>query len=169
MVGKEKKRVMDDFGNIIYILAAIGWFFWNAYRKSQQGEKQNERNPHTKPSKPQTIDNESSDPFKSLEEMILEQINGEKDDPNPIPVEVTPKHQNQDKFLSMDLQHSHLPNDYKMSVGESGSHRVKRQVERLKEQEEIQEQSLLDELFPNEGFDLRKAVVLNAILERPYK
>ncbi len=169
MVGKEEKRVMDDFGNIIYVLAAIGWFFWNAYRKLQQGEKQKGRKSQEKTLKPQPFETERSDPFQSLEEMILAQINGQKEEPKPVHVETVPKHQNQDRFVNLDLEHSHLPHDYKMSVSESGSHRVKRQVERLKEREEIQEHGLLDGLFPQEGFDLRKAVVLNAILERPYR
>jgi hypothetical protein len=47
------------------------------------------------------------------------------------------------------------------------SHRIERQVRKL-EVVELEQESIMDSLVPN-GFDLRQAVVLNAILERPYK
>ena len=172
MVGEEKKRVMDDFGNIIYVLAAIGWFFWNAYKKSQQGKEKNSPKPqgHSTSHPTEVLEDE---PSRSLEDMILEQLGGKKEEPKPVTVETAsklpPQHRNQDKFLKTDLDHSHLADDYKMSEGESGSHRVERQVRRLKVKEVEKEESLMDNLFPDEGFDLRKAVVLSAILDRPYK
>lgn len=168
MVGKEEKRVMDDFGNIIYILAAIGWFFWNAYRKVQK-----EKEPGQETERSSRRDSSDKDgPFRSLEEMILDQMEGGRNAPEPVSVPSEVKepmtHVNQDKFLSVDLDHSHLPDDYQMSKSEGGSHRVKRQVERLRIKEPEIEESVLENLFPEDGFDLRKAVVLNAILERPY-
>lgn len=160
---------MDDFGNIIYVIAAIGWFFWNAYEKSQDGrpDGQPKSAPQPQPkSKRKTA-------FDTLEELIKEQM-GEEVTREPEPVVAKPepiqrKQRNRDKFLNLDRTHQHLSDDYVMSVGESGSHRVQRQVTRLKTEASIEEKSVMDELFPNDGFDLRKAVVLNAILERPYK
>jgi hypothetical protein len=167
MVGEEKERVMEDLGNIIYLIIGIGWFLWNAYRKSQQGKEQRKperQRPHSVPSE---TSEPSSDPFKTLEDMILEQLEGKKE-PVMDPVVIREKrHDNQDKFLNMDLDHSHLPDNYKMSVGEGGSHRVQRQVRPLNMVESEPENSVMDELFP-EGFELKKAVVFNAILERPY-
>lgn len=172
MVGQEKKRVMDDFGNIIYVLAAIGWFFWNAYKKSKQGKEARPTKPQ-RSSESQTTEETENEPFRSLEDMILEQLGGTEEKPKPVVVEAastnTPRHRNQDKFLNTDLDHSHLSPDYQMSVSEGKSHRVQRQVERMKVRAEEKEQSLMDELFPDEGFDLRKAVVLSTILHRPYR
>ena len=102
---------MEDFGSIVYVLIAIGWFFWNAYRKSQQGKS---KAPKPAPAQEyrdtrrQEVE-EESDPFKSLEDMILEQLEGKKK-PEPVRVESKPK-PNQYKFLSTDLTHSHLPDD----------------------------------------------------------
>jgi hypothetical protein len=157
---------MEDFGSIVYVLIAIGWFFWNAYRKSQQGK--------VKTPKPDPVPDyrdsgrheaeEESDPFKSLEDMLLEQLEGKK---KPQPVRVEPKPiPRQNKLQTSDLTHSHLPDDYQMSQSEMKSHRVQRQVKVLQE-EEVVEDSLMDKLLPN-GFDLRQAVVMGAILDRPY-
>ena len=150
-----------DIENIIYLVIGVGWFLWNAYRKSQAGKE---------PSKPKTRrqapadEQPSSEPFKSLEDMILEQF-GEKLPPEPVVVQST-VHKNQDKFLNSDLTHSHLSDDYEMSKTEMKSHRVERQV-RVLEVEEAEEESLIDQIMPN-GFDLRQAIVMNAVLERPY-
>ncbi|MCB9185975.1 MAG: hypothetical protein H6601_04440 [Flavobacteriales bacterium] len=161
-----------DIENVIYLLAGIGWFFWRAYRQSQKNEESakpaRNRKRHGRTDEPK-----SGGPFRSLEDLILEQMEQKKPEPEPVASKPTPyvsrRNQNQDKFLNVDLDHYHLPDDYQMSSGEGGSHRVQRQVHRLKEQHEEKEESLLESLFPEEGFDLRKAVVLNAILERPYR
>ena len=168
MVGEEKERVMEDLGNIIYVIIGIGWFLWNAYRKSQQEKGQRKPQRQMSQPTPTEMTEPGSDPFKSLEDMILEQLEGKKE-PVVEPIVVQEKrHHNQDKFLNMDLDHSHLPDNYKMSEGEGGSHRVQRQVRPLKMEESEPENSVMNQLFP-EGFELRKAVVLNAILERPYR
>ena len=152
---------MEDFGNIFYVLGAIAWFAWNTYKKSQGGKKKPATASSTKPtSRPVDTIEES----KSLEDMILEQFGQKKEEP----VQYQPrKHENADKFLDTDLTHSHLSEDYTMSVTEMKSHRVTRQVPKLKVEEEVEE-SVFDSLMPN-GLNLRQAVVLNAILERPYK
>ena len=157
---------MDDFGNIIYVIVAIGWFLWNAYKKSQEGKQQPKPQ---RESRPQVDPKEQESSWKTFEDMILGQLEGnEAPKPEPIAVEtVPPRHKHQDKFLNADLDHSHLPADYKMSVGERGSHRVQRQVTRLKVDVVEEQPSLMDGLFP-EGFDLKKAVVLDAVLNRPY-
>ncbi len=153
---------MDGIENILYVVIAIGWFAWNTYRK-MKGGKQNPAKPQTRRTQPTDASTEK-DPFKSLEEMILEQFEGvEELKPEPV---ATTAHHNQDKFLNKDLTHSHLPDDYQMSQDESKSHRVERQV-RVLEREEEQEESLIDVVLPN-GFDLRQAVVVDAVLNRPY-
>ncbi len=156
---------MEDFGNIIYILIAIGWFLMNAYKKSQQKKQQQAEKQYQGGQVDEEHQSERT-PAKSLQDMILEQLGGKVEETQP----VVPKpmaHKNEDKFLSTDLTHSHLPEDYKMGEGEMRSHRVERQVRKVVI-EEKEEESLMDRLLP-EGFDLRQAVVLNAILDRPYK
>ena len=151
---------MEDFGNIVYVLAAIGWFFWNAYKKSQKKAKpQKAPQGRTEPRQAET----ERGTIKSLEEIILQQLEGHKE---PVP-EVEPVKVKDDGFLRSDLTHSHLAADYQMSQSESKSHRVQRQV-RLLVKEEEDEESLIDRILP-EGFDLQQAVVLNTILERPYR
>lgn len=151
-----------EIENIIYVVIGIGWFVWNTYRKAKAG-KQTQPKPKRRRQAP--VDSEpAAEPFKSLEDMILEQF-GEKKTPEPVVVE-SRKHENQDKFLSHDLKHSHLPDNYQMSKSEMASHRVERQVKRV-ENEVVEESSLLEEILPN-GFDLRQAVIMNAVLERPY-
>ena len=149
-----------EIENIIYLVIGVGWFLWNAYRKSQATKKTS--SPKTTRQVP--VDEPASEHFKSLEDMILEQF-GEKQTPKPVVLETT-EHKNQDKFLSSDLTHSHLADDYEMSKTEMKSHRVKRQV-RVLQVEENEEESLIDQIMPN-GFDLRQAVVMNAVLDRPY-
>ncbi len=152
---------MEDFGNIVYVVAAIAWFAWNTYKKSQQGAEKQPQSASKPKRQVQTYDEQ---PSRSLEDIIMEQLEGRKaPEPKPIPVA---RSNNQDKFLNTDLTHSHLSERYKMSSGEMKSHRVQRQVQKL-EVVETHEENLMDRLMPN-GFDLRQAVVLNAILERPY-
>ena len=155
---------MEDFGNIVYIIAAIGWFLWKTFKKSDGASA-------GKPSKTPSGDagnrQERPTTFESLEEMIREQLGEQKQpelEPKAVPVPV--QRDNRSKFLSSDLTHSHLSENYKMSVTEMKSHRVQRQVQPSKVKEEYQE-TLMDQILPN-GFDLRSAVVLDAILKRPY-
>lgn len=153
---------MEDFGNIVYVVVAIGWFVWNTYKKSQGGKSK------AAPSSPkptrQTVQ-ETHEKSKTLEDLIFEQLRENRPKPEPIKYE-SKKHLNQDKFLNTDLTHSHLSQDYQMSRSEMESHRVERQVRKL-ESEENNEPSVIDDLLPD-GVDLRRAVILNAILARPY-
>lgn len=155
---------MEDFGNIVYVIAAIAWFAWSTYRKSQEGKAKPAKAVQPKRT---TETSEESRPFKSLEDLIMSQFGEEeKEQPEPIAVPVASKRSSQEKFLKTDLTHSHLPDDYVMSSGETESHRVVRQVRRL-ESIEAERVGVMDEVLPD-GFDLRQAIVMNAILERPY-
>lgn len=157
---------MDGIENIVYVVIAIGWFVWNAYRKMTEGKGSSPK-PSSRPKTGRvqpTNAEPKTDPFQTLEDMILEQLEGKKE-PEPMFAEPE-RHENQDKFLSHDLTHSHLDDDYQMSTDESKSHRVERQIKPL-EIEEVEEESLFDLAMPN-GFDLRQAIVVNAVLERPY-
>lgn len=158
---------MDDLGNIVYVLIGVGWFLLNAYKKSQQNkQKPVKRRSAPKPTAHETARTESAS--KSLEDIILEQLGGSPEEEKRFEPVSSSEHENQDKFLNKDLTHSHLSQDYVMGKSEMESHRVKRQVKPLKVEENEQQDGLMDRLFP-EGFDLQQAVVLNAILDRPYK
>jgi hypothetical protein len=151
---------MDGIENIAYVVIGIGWFLWNMYRKQQAGKASSQ--PSSRRSAP--VDSEpTGKASRSLEDMILEQF-GEKETLEPV-VSHTQQYDNQDKFLNTDLTHSHLSDDYEMSKSEMKSHRVERQVRKL--EEEIEEESILNQNMPN-GFDLRQAIIMNAVLERPY-
>ena len=156
---------MDGIENIMYVVIGIGWFLWNMYRKMQAGKEQ----PTKRAQRPKPVSSAPAnphrepEPFKSLEDMIMEQLGGEKE---VQPAYSEPVHENQDKFLSSDLTHSHLPDNYQMSADESKSHRVERQVRKL-ELEEEEYESVKNLVMPD-GFDLQQAVVLNAVLNRPY-
>lgn len=159
---------MDDFGNIIYVLAAIGWFFWNTYRKSQKAQEAagNKTKPQVKP-RTANAEPKPVEETRSLEDIIMEQLGQRKEEPKPVPVEVK-KPSRREKFLNLDLTHSHLSDDYEMSRSEMQGHRVERQVRVLKTGDEDDSETLMQRLMP-EGFDLRQAVVMEAVLNRPYK
>lgn len=153
---------MDDLGNIVYVVAALAWFFWNAYRKMQA------KNEPAKPvSKPAEQAEKQWESPRSLEDLIMEQL-GQKPAPKPEPVRQPAKQDNSSKFLRSDLTHSHLSNDYVMSNTEMKSHRVERQVRKGERIELEDDESLMENLFPS-GLDMKQAFVLNAVLERPYK
>ena len=156
---------MDGIENIAYVVIGIGWFQWNMYRKAKAGSESTQPANGSKRKRSMSPDSApSSEPSRSLEDMILEQF-GEKKEPEVV-FESPQKHSNQDKFLDNDLSHRHLYDDYKMSSDEMKSHRVERQVRKL-EEEENEVESVLDQVMPN-GFDLRQAIIMNAVLERPY-
>lgn len=150
---------MDDLGNIVYIVAAIGWVAWNTYNKSL---KKKDEQPSSQPK--QYVDTyEDKQPARSFEEIVRKQFE-QNHQSRPVPVARVNK--NQDKFLNTDLTHSHLSESYVMSSSEMKSNRAQRQTQK-KRVMETEDENLMEHLMPN-GFDLRQAVVLNSILERPY-
>lgn len=148
---------MEDFGNIVYIVAAIAWFAWNSYKKAQEGKAKPKRT--SSAPAPNMQEAETSDP-KTFEELIMEQF-GQKQTDADEPVYTSPSNRPTSR-----PQVATPASAYQMSAGEMGSHRIERK-KRKKVQEDEPEQSAIDEILP-EGFSLKQAVVLNAILERPY-
>lgn len=155
---------MDDLGNIVYVVAAIGWFLWNTYKKSQEGGKKKQPAKQQKPTAQPKTEWRPAD-AKSLEELLREQLNPTVPTAKPMPVK-TPK--KRETFLKTDLTHSHLNEGYQMSKGEMVGHRVERQVRKMHLEEELEGETLMQRMFGGE-LDMQKAVVLNAILERPYR
>jgi hypothetical protein len=157
---------MEDLGNIVYVVAALAWFAWNAYRK-MQGKEEATPKPGT-PERHETGQPEKPwESARSLEDLIMEQL-GQKPAPAPKPAVQPIKTDNSSKFLSSDLTHSHLKADYVMSSSETRSPRVERLVKKGKGAVLEEEVDLIEELFPA-GLDMKQAFVLNSILDRPYK
>ncbi len=157
---------MDDLGNIVYVIGALAWFAWNAYRKMQGNEEAAPKS--SKPERQATGQPEKTwESARSLEDLIMEQL-GQKPAPSPKPATQPVRTDNSSKFLNSDLTHSHLKPDYVMSSSELRSPRVERQGKKGKETELEDQVDLMEELFPA-GLDMRQAFVLNTILERPYK
>jgi|GEM_PF-988383 len=155
---------MDDLGNIVYVVAAIGWFLWNTYKKSQEGGKRKQPAKQQRPTAQPQREWRPAD-AKSLEELLREQLNPTVQTPKPLPVKSPKK---RETFLKTDLTHSHLNEGYQMSKSEMGGHRVERQVRKMHLEEEVEGETLMQRMFGGE-LDMQKAVVLNAILERPYR
>lgn len=162
---------MEDFGNIVYVLAAIGWFLWKTFGKSSEKNA-----PQPKRSRPKPVVQEAAKPVASTLDELFEQfgvdtkeVRQPKKQPvsaEPVKAVRRPSRIRNRGFLNVDLTHSHLADDYQMSSGEMQSHRVERQV-RVLEAEHEETETLMDRLMPN-GFDLRQAVVFDAVLNRPY-
>lgn len=164
---------MEDFGNIVYVLAAIGWFLWKTFGKSEEQKSTAEKR---RPKPVREIRPEEQPQPSTLQE-LLEQFGVDKPKEQPVVAkqEARPVRSNlrgtirsrNKGFLSTDLTHSHLDENYQMSVSEMQGHRVQRQV-RVLEVEDVESETLIERLMPN-GFNLQNAVVAEAILTRPYK
>lgn len=157
---------MEDFGNVVYVLAAIGWFLWKTFSKSSEKNVSRQNK-----DVPRTLEEETVEPNASALDDLLEQfgVKTKQEVVRSQPVDrKRASNRMRDKgFLSTDLTHSHLSKDYQMSVGEMQGHRVERQV-RILETEEDRTETLREVLIPD-GVDLRQAVVLDAVLNRPYR
>lgn len=157
---------MEDFGNIVYVLAAIGWFLWKAFSKSSEKNVSRQNK-----DVPRTLEEEAVEPNASALDDMLEQFGVKRKQEvvrsQPVDRKRVSNRMRDKGFLSTDLTHSHLPKDYQMSVGEMQGHRVERQV-RVLETEEDRTETLREVLIPD-GVDLRQAVVLDAVLNRPYR
>lgn len=156
---------MEDFENIVYLLAAVGWLIWKAFRRASD-----------KNTLPESLERPRAGaqgevkPLASTLDGMLEQF-GMETKKDPVSSRPVKSMRGQSRirnkgFLNTDLTHSHLADDYEMSAGEMQSHRVERQVRVLETRSE--ETGTLSETILQDGFDLRQAVVLNAVLNRPY-
>lgn len=136
---------MDDIGNIIYVLAVVGWFIWNMYSKSKKA-KQPERSRSDVPGR-----EEQPSSSNTFEELLMEQFGLEKEEePEP----------EQPETVSEPVRKL----EPEPVFANARSDRRKRSIQTI----ELEEENLMDELMPD-GFDLRQAVVMQAILDRPYR
>lgn len=162
---------MDDIGNIVYVVAVIGYLI---YRVVGGGKKKPQQQPTSTPRKKgATIE----DILKELTEQ--QEVEPVFSEPEPVrePVrrtvsaERTEPHKGHihdpQPFLDIDNPHTELSANYKMSSSEMGSHRIKRKhVEKVGANEKISTSEYINEL--SEGIDLRRAIIYSAILETPY-
>lgn len=163
---------MEDFGNIVYVLAAIGWFLWKTFGKSD------EQKPVAKKRRSNPVPDvgPGEQPRTSTFQDLLDQLGMDEPRTQPVPSNSSTASptklgrgnvRSRNKgFLSIDMKRTHLDTDYQMSVSELQGHRIQRQM-RVTEEQETESETLIEQLMPN-GFDLRQAVVADAVLNRPY-
>ena len=161
---------MDDIGNIVYVIAVIGYLIYRAVgggkKKPQQQSQQTQKRKGT------TIEDILKELNDQIEPETVEERKPEQVPARPIPsIERTHPHRGHvhdaKPFLDVDNPHTELAADYRMSTGEMGSHRIKRKVvEEVTEELENPLSDYVSEL--SEGVDLRKAIIYQAILETPY-
>jgi hypothetical protein len=147
---------MDDIGNIIYVLAVIGYMIYRVFagkKKPQQDE--------SSPRKGSTI-----------EDIIREFTQQEETDRQVEPVvsDNRPSQEghvhNPEPFLSVDSPKKREA-EYKMSQSEVVQHRrvSNRKIMKIEEDESYVDE-VVEEL--SNGVDLRRAMVYHTILETPY-
>lgn len=147
---------MDDIGNIVYVLAVIGYMLYRVFagkKKPQQGE--------SSPRKGSTIEDILRE-FTQQEE-TEQQV-------EPVVSENRPVHEghahNPEPFLSVDVPQKREA-EYKMSQSEVAQHR---RVSERKIMNTEEDESYVDEVVEelSNGVDLRRAMVYHTILETPY-
>lgn len=162
---------MDDLGNIVYVIAVVGYLI---YRAVGGAKKKPQQQPTSAPRKKGTT---IEDILKELTEQ--QEVEPVVVEPEPIKepprraasVERTDPHRGHvhdpKPFLDFDNPHQELAADYEMSSSEMGSHRIKRKhVEVEEPQEKNSTSEYINEL--SEGIDLKKAIIYRTILETPY-
>lgn len=159
---------MDDIGNIIYVIAVVGYLI---YRAVGGGKKKPTQQPTQAPKQKGT----------TIEDILKELNQQMETDPEPQPepvqarpvrsVERTEPHRGHvhDKkpFLDVDNPHRELSSDYRMSRSEMGSHRIKRrEVKKTGPSARNPLSEYINEL--ENGVDLKRAIIYQTILETPY-
>lgn len=162
---------MDDIGNIVYVIAVIGYLI---YRVVGGGKKKPAQQPaNATKRKSTTIEDILSELNEKFEpETVQEERRSDPVEARAIPsaerIEPHRGHRHDEKpFLDVDNPHVELPADYQMSSSEMGSHRIQRKEVKIKEAEtENPLSEYINEL--SEGVDLRRAIIYQTILETPY-
>ncbi|MFT4525312.1 MAG: hypothetical protein ACI85F_001465 [Bacteroidia bacterium] len=148
---------MDDIGNIVYVLAVVGYMLYRVFA----GKKKAPQKGQATPKKGTTIED------------ILREFTHQEDAEEyvePVPVEVRPGHEghvhNPEPFLTVDAPKKPAV-EYKMSQSEVANHkRVSNRQMQESEEDETYVDQVVEEL--SNGLDLRKAIIYRAILETPY-
>ena len=148
---------MDDIGNIVYVLAVVGYMIYRVFA----GKKKDPKKGQTTPKKGTTI-----------EDILREFTHQEEAEEyiEPVLVEERPGHEghvhNPEPFLSVDAPKKRAT-EYKMSQSEVADHkRVSSRKVKESQVEEIYVDQVVEEL--SNGVDLRKAMIYQTILETPY-
>ncbi|MFT4680751.1 MAG: hypothetical protein ACI9YU_000582 [Flavobacteriales bacterium] len=149
---------MDDIGNIVYVLAVVGYMLYRVFA----GKKKAPQKGQATPKKGTTIED------------ILREFTHQEDAEEyvePVPVEVRPGHEghvhNPEPFLTVDAPKKPAV-EYKMSQSEIFRHQ--RSDEQLEKESQEEEETYVDQVVGelSNGVDLRKAIIYRAILETPY-
>lgn len=146
---------MEEF---IYVAVAIGWMLFNAYRKSQANKETEQRGPKRAPKQ------EPASPRPtSLEEMMKELMGETVEQQAPAPIPVPASRPVAQKA------HVHVPPSPPAPRISRLRPRpeTRRSVNEPRESDETH-QHPANEVHSSFQFDLRNAVISNAILQRPY-
>lgn len=135
--------IMDDFGDILYILVLLGGLIFSIYKKSKQGKQGSPM--------PSDTSSESFDPMD--EEINIEDLRDLFKPRKPEPVPVTPKPAPAPKMKPTKQDVTRV--------------RVKPKSTDPLEVIDLDEESSSD--IGYENIDLRQAVIYSEILKRPYQ
>lgn len=140
---------------LIYLAIVVGWFLLNAYRKSQAKKQEEAQRPHRRQQQEEYAPEEAT----TVEDLLREFMGGEKA-PEPVPVAPVPTPA---PMRAETVQPRPAARTSKLTVRtpsrrETGAPRTPRGTAAPPETPVMQD----------ERFDLRKAVIHNAILQRPY-
>lgn len=148
---------MDDIGNIVYVLAVVGYMIYRVFA----GKKKVPQNGQRTPKKGTTIE----DILREFTHQEEAEEYGE-----PVPGKERSGHEGHvhdaEPFLSVDAPPKRAT-EYKMSKSEiTDHHRVSNRKVKESEEEETYVDQVVEEL--SNGVDLRRAIVYHTILETPY-
>jgi len=146
---------------LIYLAIVVGWFLLNAYKKSQEGKRKRQAE-----SGSETFDDAKREPAVDMEQ-VLRELMGIPSDPEPEPepvrvpepVKESPRPKMRPTALSQPAQRIARPTAENAAKAASDA-RSARRAARAQQAETVAETIA--------GFDLRQAVIYNAVLQRPY-
>jgi hypothetical protein len=142
---------MEEF---IYLIIVAGWVLYNAYKKSQVAKAKREaEQPSVYP-----MDEEEREVLEepsSFEKMILEQLGGKR-------IDVRNDRAERPQVVK------HAPSPFlNFDAPKTGEARRARKVEAAKREQELVVEPIGSD-YLEDGFDLRRAVIYDAVLQRPY-
>ena len=136
---------MDDFGDILYVLAMLAALVFSAIRKSKQSKKRSAAPVETQP--------DAFDPMEE-EEPIIQDLRDlfkpRQPKPQPVP------------------DASEFKTEQVKSYQQTSIPKTQRRSTKPLEVDDLDETSGTADLF-EEGIDLRQAVIYSEILKRPYQ
>lgn len=137
---------------LIYLAVVVGWFLLNAYKKSQAKKQQEAERPQRRNAEEEYAPDEAS----TVEDLLRQLMGEETRPPEPVKVAPAPPPRDEPKpFLTYDAPKAERPASLK-------------QERAAKKAQNSSAGSRTTFAEPQESFDLREAIIHQAILQRPY-